>query len=375
MKFQTIEAKFGRTFCKDRLEFLFVYYNLIENEILDQDDRHFVSLTEKGFEFINSDEQTPLSIYFEIVKLLSRDTKEELFANLWHIIGQDGKCLCYVGGKDFFNSISVYLPVLGSYSEYMKELHEKTGNTSRISWYKDLFYQLSADAVEQFLDKLSETYNQASTKVLASVDNDEIADPFSELQAAEQDNSIKENRMNKPNKIFISHCGKDKVVVGGLVDLLGEIINLDKDNLFCSSVHGFDVMLGKNFMDNIMEQYKQNNLFLIYALSDNYMSSPICLNEMGASWMTMTEGVGILLSGFEIDDLGNSCYDKQTISAIFNQDDAEVKHRLNQLKDIVEKLFPNDAKHIDLTRWEEKRNKFISFVRANATDKKKDEFH
>lgn len=108
------------------------------------------------------------------------------------------------------------------------------------------------------------------------------------------------------NKIFISHCAKDKVAVEALVDLIGENIHLGSDNLFCSSVHGFDVMVGKNFMDNIMGQYMEHNLFVLYVLSINYMDSPICLNEMGASWMTKTDSIGILLPGFNIDDLGNS---------------------------------------------------------------------
>lgn len=34
MKCQAIEAKCGRAFGKERLEFLFVYYNLLENELL-----------------------------------------------------------------------------------------------------------------------------------------------------------------------------------------------------------------------------------------------------------------------------------------------------------------------------------------------------
>lgn len=117
-------------------------------------------------------------------------------------------------------------------------------------------------------------------------------------------------------------------------------------------------------MDNIMEQYKENNLLVLYVLSFNYMDSPICLNEMGASWMTKTDSIGILLPGFDIDDLGNSCYDKQSISVIFKQEVKEVKHRLNQLKETVEALFPNSKTAINWSRWEEKRDEFIEKVMA-----------
>ena len=178
-----------------------------------------------------------------------------------------------------------------------------------------------------------------------------------------KDGKGSKDKVVKPYKIFISHCGTDKAVTSALVDLLGEIINLSDKNLFCSSVHGFDVMVGKNFMDNIMEQYSNHNLFLLYVLSRDYMNSPICLNEMGASWMTKMDSIGILLPGFDIKDLGNSCYDKQSISIIFNQGDSEVKHRLNQLKETVEALFPQEIKMINPSRWEEKRDGFISVVK------------
>lgn len=364
LRFQTIESKYGRTFGKERMEFFFVYYNLLENGLLEQDSNYFVVLTEKGFEHLNSDSPDKLNVYFEYLKPLSK-TNDELFANLWHIIGQKDKCLCYVDGTTFFYSISDFFPIVGNYSEYMKELHETTGNTSRITWYKDLFKKLPDDEVERFLEKLSENYNNSdsveSQALPIEVENKETIDIFEGMD-------IKDSV--KKNKIFISHCGADKEEVNALVDLLGEVINLKSNNLFCSSAHGFDVMVGKNFMDNIWEQYHKHNLFLIYVLSRNYMGSPICLNEMGASWITKTDSIGILLPGFDIKDLGNSCYDKQSISIIFDQEEKETRHRLNQLKETVEKLFPDDVRKIDWSRWEEKRDEFIEKVKAISVKKK-----
>lgn len=184
------------------------------------------------------------------------------------------------------------------------------------------------------------------------------------LKTEEMRKAVTDTPKTKTSKIFISHSGNDHEVVDALVDLLGEIINLSDKNLFCSSAHGFDVKVGENFMDNIMEQYNNHDLFLLYVFSHNYMRSPICLNEMGASWITKKDSVGILLPGFDLEDLGNSCYDKQSISVIFNQNDSEVNHRLNQLKDRVEFLFPTETKNISVSRWEEKRNKFKAVVNS-----------
>lgn len=179
-----------------------------------------------------------------------------------------------------------------------------------------------------------------------------------------KDHSDSVTSIKKTSKLFISHSGADSKAVSALVDLLGEIINISHENLFCSSVHGFDVMVGKNFMDNIVEQYNNHELFLLYVLSRNYMDSFMCLNEMGASWITRKGCIGILLPGFDIEDLGNSCYDKQSISIIFNRDASEVAHRLNQLKETIERLFPGDVKNINWSRWEEKRDEFVAKVSA-----------
>lgn len=73
---------------------------------------------------------------------------------------------------------------------------------------------------------------------------------------------------------------------------------------------------------------------------------------------------------FFLKDLGNSCYDKQSISIIFDQEEKETRHRLNQLKETVEKLFPDDVRKIDWSRWEEKRDEFIEKVKAISVKKK-----
>lgn len=77
---------------EERVEFLFVYYNLLENGLLEQNRNYFVVLTEKGFEYINSDSPDEFNVYFEYLKPQSK-TKDELFANFWHSCMSESICV------------------------------------------------------------------------------------------------------------------------------------------------------------------------------------------------------------------------------------------------------------------------------------------
>ena len=50
--------------------------------------------------------------------------------------------------------------------------------------------------------------------------------------------------------VFISHSSKDKSFVEALVDLL-EGLGLTKNNLFCSSVDGYGIPLGRDIFETI----------------------------------------------------------------------------------------------------------------------------
>lgn len=255
---------------------------------------------------------------------------------------------------------------------------QRDGEESRAyhKWYDNAYaYFKSFDSLQDDSDfrAFVNAEKDGNCFVLAHV-HDSISSSYKVLMKKTENENYSDTSITKVTtpKVFISHCKADSKVVNALVDLLGEIINISHKNLFCSSAYGFDVMVGKNFLEDIWEQYNNHELFLLYVLSHNYMSSYMCLNEMGASWITQKNSIGILLPGFDIEDLGNSCYDKQSISIIFNQEDSEVSHRLNQLKETIEKLFPGEVKSIKWSRWEEKRNEFISKVRALPVTKKED---
>ncbi|OXM87055.1 toll/interleukin-1 receptor domain-containing protein [Paenibacillus rigui] len=83
-------------------------------------------------------------------------------------------------------------------------------------------------------------------------------------------------------KIFISHAVKDAdVVVQPFIDLLVMGLKVDREEIYYTS--GGDIPTGVNFPEHIKTNINSAEL-VIMMLTDNYMDSDFCLNEMGAAW-------------------------------------------------------------------------------------------
>ena len=59
----------------------------------------------------------------------------------------------------------------------------------------------------------------------------------------------------RPAKIFISHSSQDIEFVQPLVTLFGSM-GLNSENMFCSSVPGYNVPLDKNIFDYLKMHFK-----------------------------------------------------------------------------------------------------------------------
>lgn len=162
----------------------------------------------------------------------------------------------------------------------------------------------------------------------------------------------------KPPKLFISHSEKDKAFVEKFVTML-EQIGVKQEHLFCSSIVGYCIPQGSgNIYDYIRNEMNRDNLFVIMMLSDNYYSSPVCLNEMGAAWVNRAKYQTILLPGFDFNEI-EGAIDPRDIS--FKIDDKTNRnHALNELKDnIIQHLELNS---IDHSLWERFRDKLTGEI-------------
>lgn len=160
----------------------------------------------------------------------------------------------------------------------------------------------------------------------------------------------------KQKKIFISHSSKDKEYVNELVKLL-RLIGLKKDNLFCSSVNGYGIPLGKNIFEYLREEFNNFELHVIFVHSNNFYDSPICLNEMGATWVVKYKHTSIILPDFDMNRM-TGVISKEDIAIRLDGDD--VNSRLTELKNELINDFNLDDE--DSIIWEDNRNDFIKKV-------------
>lgn len=166
------------------------------------------------------------------------------------------------------------------------------------------------------------------------------------------------NNLSKPTKLFISHSTQDSTYVSHLVRLL-QMIGMNSDNMFCTSVKGFDIPLGNNIYDYLKEQFQNYNLKVIFVLSNNYYRSAASLNEMGAAWVLQYEYTSILLPNFEFRDI-KGAIDPRNISMKLDSAEIELKARLNDLYDDLRRTF--NLGQCQQIIWERYRDEFIEKV-------------
>lgn len=170
--------------------------------------------------------------------------------------------------------------------------------------------------------------------------------------------------MEKPNKIFISHSSRDMAFVRPLVQLL-EQIGLNPENMFCSSIPGYNIPLGNNIYDYLKEQFKNYNLRVIFVLSENYYNSPASLNEMGAAWVLQHKYTSVLVPQFDFVDI-KGVVDRMQISIKLDSDKMELKSRLNELRNTILEEFEIKTSLSIQNIWEQHRDSFIEKI--SSTD-------
>nr|WP_237458521.1 toll/interleukin-1 receptor domain-containing protein [Pontibacillus yanchengensis] len=129
--------------------------------------------------------------------------------------------------------------------------------------------------------------------------------------------NFKQSENSKPGskplkqKIFISHSSDDKEVCKAFVDFL-ERLGIEEDQILYSSSsrHGIPAEMD---IFNFLRGEIDGGITVYYMLSDNYYSSPYCLNEMGAAWVKQNDSKTFILPNLTggirgvIDD-GNKGY-------------------------------------------------------------------
>lgn len=108
----------------------------------------------------------------------------------------------------------------------------------------------------------------------------------------------------KKCRFFISHSSQDIKLVRLFVDdILVKGLKIDDEEIYCSSMQGLGNLSGRDFIEEIKNALENAEVsFLI--ISENYKASEICLNEMGAAWLSKSYVIPILVSPINFKTVG-----------------------------------------------------------------------
>ena len=85
------------------------------------------------------------------------------------------------------------------------------------------------------------------------------------------------------SEIFISHATADKDLVKSLVSLLRDGMGVPKKSIFCTSLKGYGIPLGKDFSEYMKSKIQEPKI-VIMLITPAYLESQFCLMETGAVW-------------------------------------------------------------------------------------------
>jgi hypothetical protein len=156
-------------------------------------------------------------------------------------------------------------------------------------------------------------------------------------------------------KIFISHASVDKKIVGELLELL-HVVGLKHDQIFCTSFNGYhSIGLGERSLDKIKAELTSNEMVL-FVLTSNFYSSPVCMAEMGASWVLSARQIPILVPPFGFSDI------RGVLSGEIQSMKITEKGKVNELAETVAKVF--DLPTPFNATWEDRRNSILERVQV-----------
>ena len=153
-------------------------------------------------------------------------------------------------------------------------------------------------------------------------------------------------------RIFISHSSKDKQLVKDFVNhILCLGIGLNPDDILCTSIEDMTMRNGEDVRKHIQDNIRSAE-YSFLLISDNYKSSEVCMNEMGAVWAYDANVRLYLLPDANFDKIGWLCdtrkADKLTDSVALN----------SLYREMIEHFFL----HENFLHWSQQREMFVRRV-------------
>ena len=188
-------------------------------------------------------------------------------------------------------------------------------------------FSILKSSIEQYIEEIEEQHGSASKVTKESIEK-------------------------RVSKVFISHASIDTDIVEEMIEIL-ESIGLNSNQIFCTSFEGYGIELGENFLDSIKGELSCDSL-VIFILSKSFYESPVCLCEMGATWVLAKEHIPVLVPPLDYSDVKGVV----PLSQGFKINEPL---KLNLFKEKIEKEFLL-TNTLSMSTWERKRDRILTRI-------------
>ena len=164
---------------------------------------------------------------------------------------------------------------------------------------------------------------------------------YEELQHAEPivpTTKIEETMNKSLKKIFLSHSSADKKYGNALRTLLLGI-GIKNSQLIYTSYPANKIPVGENIFDYLRENI-DSNVFVLILLSNHYLESVACLNEMGAAWVVKSDYLCFYTPDFDFSNpkYSQCALDTRKMGAVLKPD-SNCRTSMLEFKNIICELF------------------------------------
>lgn len=138
--------------------------------------------------------------------------------------------------------------------------------------------------------------------------------------------------------IFLSHSSIDKKY-GDILEKFIVGLGVKDDHLIYTSHPKHKIPLDEKIFD-YLRKHIYSNIFMIILWSDKYLESPVCMNELGAGWVTGCDYTNIFTPDFSLENekYKQCVVDDDKMGIILNGDET-CKEGIFELADKILKRF------------------------------------
>jgi hypothetical protein len=169
------------------------------------------------------------------------------------------------------------------------------------------------------------------------------------------------SEMNQRRKrIFISHASKDEEIVNAFFyEILVGGLTVNPNDIFCTTTDGTKIKSGEDWRDEIKKHLVDAEIIFLL-ITPNYKESEICLNEMGAAWVSSGKTISLFVEPINYNSVG-------ILQEVKQVEKLQDEKSLDRIKDEVQEILKIPSSEMKSDRWTDRKSSFLSKIKNHLS--------